>query len=65
MQELQFIYGKSTNGKQLREVKCKLPVNQIVALHSLKILKGRTVSEIVSEALQAHFAVGQEAAIEA
>ena len=55
MQEMEYIYGKTANSKELREVKCKLPIQQLVALHGLKIIKGRTISDIVAEALAAYF----------
>lgn len=40
---------------ELKEVKVKLPVRQLLRLHYLKLTSSRTFSDLVSEALQEHF----------
>jgi len=39
----------------LREVKVKLPVEQVLRLHAARITRGDTVSNIVSTALTRYF----------
>lgn len=43
---------KSLDG--VREMKVKIPLRLHVSLHSLKLLSGRQISDIVTEALQAY-----------
>lgn len=45
---------KSLDG--LREMKVKIPLKLHVSLHSLKLLSGRQISDIVTEALLAYMA---------
>lgn len=40
---------------ELKEVKLKLPLRHHVSLHSLKLLKNRSISELVANALDAYF----------
>ncbi len=49
---------------ELKEVKVKIPVKQLLRLHYLKLTGGRTFSDVVSEALTDYFQE-QEAAKEA
>ena len=41
---------------ELREVKLKLPLRHHVSLHSLKLLRNQSISELVAHALDAYFA---------
>lgn len=41
---------------ELKEVKLKLPLRHHVHLHSLKLIKNRSISELVANALDAYFA---------
>ncbi len=54
MDETNFLYGKNNAdlADQVKEVKVKLPVEQLVKLHGLKILQGKTISESISGALE-------------
>lgn len=45
---------KSLDG--VREMKVKIPLKLHVSLHSLKLLSGRQISDIVTEALLAYMA---------
>lgn len=38
-----------------REVKVRLPVRQLIHLHGVKLVHGRTISDTVEEALDAWF----------
>ena len=40
---------------ELKEVKLKLPLRHHVSLHSLKLLRNRSISELVANALDAYF----------
>lgn len=42
----------------LKEVKLKLPLRHHVSLHSLKLLKNQSISDLVAVALDAYFAKG-------
>lgn len=42
-------------GRPAREMKVKLPVSFHVRLHSMKILTGKPISDVVTEALDAYF----------
>lgn len=46
---------------ELKEVKVKIPVKQLLRLHYLKLTGGRTFSDVVSEALGDYFTEQQEA----
>lgn len=41
---------------ELKEVKLKLPIRHHVSLHSLKLLRNQSISELVASALDAYFA---------
>lgn len=41
---------------ELKEVKLKLPIRHHVSLHSLKLLRNQSISELVATALDAYFA---------
>lgn len=41
---------------ELKEVKVKIPVKQLLRLHYLKLTGGRTFSDVVAEALTDYFA---------
>ena len=47
---------------ELKEVKLKLPLRHHVSLHSLKLLRNESISELVATALDAYF---QRAAVPA
>lgn len=47
---------------ELKEVKVKIPVKQLLRLHYLKLTGGRTFSDVVSEALGDYFTEQQDAA---
>ena len=40
---------------ELKEVKLKLPIRHHVSLHSLKLLRNQSISELVANALDAYF----------
>lgn len=40
---------------ELREVKLKLPLRHHVTLHSLKLLKNQSISDLVADALDSYF----------
>jgi hypothetical protein len=40
---------------ELKEVKLKLPIRHHVSLHSLKLLRNQSISELVASALDAYF----------
>lgn len=40
---------------ELKEVKLKLPLRHHVSLHSLKLLRGQSISDLVAVALDAYF----------
>lgn len=40
---------------ELKEVKVKLPVKQLLRLHYLKLTTNRTFSDVVGQALQEYF----------
>lgn len=42
--------------QQDKELKVKLPLEQHLRLHALKVLTGKTISETVADALNEHFA---------
>lgn len=42
--------------QELKEVKLKLPLRHHVSLHSLKLLRNESISDLVSGALEAYFA---------
>lgn len=44
------------NLEGVREMKVKIPLRLHVSLHSLKLLSGRQISDIVTEALQTYMA---------
>ncbi|HET6398822.1 MAG TPA: hypothetical protein VFH47_04645 [Candidatus Thermoplasmatota archaeon] len=46
---------KKPDMNELKEVKVKLPVNQLLRLHLLKLTSSRTFSDLVSEALTEYF----------
>lgn len=46
---------KKADMNELKEVKVKLPVNQLLRLHLLKLTSSRTFSDLVSEALTDYF----------
>lgn len=46
---------------ELKEVKVKIPVKQLLRLHYLKLTGGRTFSDVVSEALGDYFTEQQAA----
>ena len=51
-----WIYGKrNVDLDQVKELKVKLPLRFHVKLHSLKLLRGKTMSGAVAEALEAYF----------
>lgn len=39
----------------LKEIKVKLPVSQHIKLHSLKITRNRSISDVVAQALEDYF----------
>lgn len=43
---------------ELKEVKLKLPLRHHVSLHSLKLLRSQSISDLVADALDAYFAKG-------
>ena len=46
---------KKADMTELKEVKVKLPVRQLLRLHYVKLTSSRTFSDLVSEALQEYF----------
>ncbi len=46
---------KKPDMNELKEVKVKLPVRQLLKLHYLKLTSSRTFSEVVTEALADYF----------
>lgn len=46
---------------ELKEVKVKIPVKQLLRLHYLKLTGGRTFSDVVSEALSDYFVEQEQA----
>ncbi len=46
---------KKPDMNELKEVKVKLPVRQLLKLHYLKLTSSRTFSEVVTEALRDYF----------
>jgi hypothetical protein len=46
----------ATAPDQLKELKVRLPTRHHLALHKLKILRGKPMNESVCEALDAYFA---------
>jgi len=42
---------------RVKEVKVKIPVHYHVRLHSMKVLTGKQISDAVTEALDAYFAI--------
>jgi len=53
-----WIYGKqSVDLDEVKELKVKLPLKFHVKLHSLKLLRGKTMSGTVADALEAYFAI--------
>lgn len=58
-----WIYGKrQVDMDEVKELKVKLPLKFHVKLHSLKLLRGKTMSGTVAEALDAYFARVEAAA---
>ena len=41
---------------RLKELKVRIPVNQHVRLHTIKLSKGVTIGEVVSEAIERYLA---------
>ncbi len=48
---------KRVDMNELREVKVKLPVQQLLRLHYLKLTSGSTFSDVVTEALVDYFGI--------
>lgn len=60
-----WIYGKrQVDMNEVKELKVKLPLKFHVKLHSLKLLRGKTMSGTVAEALDAYFSRVEAAANE-
>lgn len=47
--------------EEIREVKLRLPVHQLLKLHYVKLTSSRTFSDVVGEALGNYFAQRQSA----
>lgn len=48
--------------EELREVKVKVPLKQLLNLHYVKLTSGRTFSDVVGEALKEYFTEQRESA---
>lgn len=46
---------KKPDMNEMKEVKVKLPVRQLLKLHYMKLTSSRTFSDVVSEALNEYF----------
>jgi hypothetical protein len=46
---------KPTDRDQIRQVKLRLPIDQVMKLHRLRILKSQPISKFVAEALDTYF----------
>lgn len=46
---------KKPDMNEMKEVKVKLPVRQLLKLHYMKLTSSRTFSDVVSEALSEYF----------
>ena len=56
LDERHYIFG--TQAQELnatKEVKMRLPINQLIRLHGLKLLSGQNISDTVAKALSAYF----------
>lgn len=47
--------GRKPSESESRELKVKVPLSMHVHLHSLKILTGRSISDVVTDALASYF----------
>ena len=54
--DLQTESAKTTKPREVREVKIRLPTEQVLRLHLTRMTKGTSVSTIVSTALTRYFA---------
>ncbi len=56
MDDTSYIYGTQQEElNKTKEVKMRIPVSQLIRLHSLKLLKGQNISETVAKALTVYF----------
>lgn len=46
---------KTTDPDEIRQVKLRLPMEQVMKLHRLRILKSQPISRFVAEALEDYF----------
>lgn len=52
----QLMGKKPVDMEELKEIKVKLPVRQLLQLHYAKLTSDRSISEVVNQALQVYFA---------
>lgn len=46
---------KTTDPDEIRQVKLRLPMEQVMKLHRLRILKSQPISQFVAQALEEYF----------
>lgn len=51
-----FAFEDPADLHELKEIKLRLPVAMHIRLHSVKIMDNRTISDVVTEAVEAYFA---------
>ena len=51
----QLLGKKPVDLEELKEIKVKLPVRQLLQLHYAKLTSARSISEVVNQALMAYF----------
>lgn len=52
----QLMGKKPVDMEELKEIKVKLPVRQLLQLHYAKLTSDRSISEVVNQALSVYFA---------
>lgn len=56
MDDTSYIYGTQQEElNKTKEVKMRIPVSQLIRLHSLKLLAGQNISDTVAKALTVYF----------
>lgn len=58
MDDYAYLFGKKGDGRldERKEVKVRLPIEQLIRLHGIKLVHGRTITDSVVEALDLYFA---------
>ena len=57
-----LIETPNPDATRLKDVKVRIPLEHHLKLHSLKVLTGKQISEVVSDALTAYFAAAHAGA---